>query len=79
MQLGHIQDALVPSQVDLFDFTDQNKNTELMSTIDKINNRFPKGITLSATGINTTWQTPVEYLSPHYTTNWNELAVVKCR
>jgi len=78
VQLGHIQDALLPSQVDLFEFADQNKNTELMTTIDKINNRFPKGITLSATGINTNWQVPVEYLSPHYTTNWNELAIVKC-
>ena len=79
VQLGHIQDALIPCQGDLFDVTDQNKNTELMTTIDKINNRFPKGITLSATGINTAWQTPVEHLSPHYTTDWDELTVVKCR
>ena len=50
-----------------------------MNTIDKIKNRFPKGITLSATGINTGWQVPVEYLSQRYTTDWNELAVVKCR
>lgn len=78
VQLGHIQAALIPNQVDLFDFTDQNKNTELMSTIDKINNRYPKSITLSATGINTGWQVPVKYLSQRYTTDWNELAVVKC-
>lgn len=79
VQLGHIQDALTPNQIDLFSFTEPNKNTELMTTIDKINNRFPKGITLSATEINTAWQTPVEHLSLHYTTDWNELAVVKCR
>ncbi|MCK5189714.1 MAG: DUF4113 domain-containing protein [Methylococcales bacterium] len=49
-----------------------------MSTIDRINQRFPKSITFSATGINTGWQVPVEHLSQHYTTNWNELAVVNC-
>lgn len=43
--------SLILNQVDLFDFTNQNKNTELMSTIDKINNRFPEGITLSVTGM----------------------------
>jgi len=78
VQLGHIHAASIPNQIDLFANNAPNDGTELMNTIDKINNRFPKGITLSATGINTGWQVPVEYLSPHYTTNWNELAIVKC-
>jgi len=78
VQLGHIHAASNPDQIDLFAVNAPNNGTELMNTIDKINSRFPKGITLSATGINTGWQVPVEYLSPHYTTNWNELAVVKC-
>jgi len=81
VQLGHIQAASIPNQMDLFDFTkqvSQNSSKDLMTTIDKINQRFPKGITLSATGINTDWQTPVEHLSQRYTTSWNEIAVVKC-
>jgi DNA polymerase V len=81
VQLGHIQAASVPNQIDLFDLTghdNRNKSDELMATIDKINRRFPKGITLSATGINTGWQSPVEYLSQHYTTSWDELVVVRC-
>jgi len=79
VQLGQIQAASLPNQIDIFATNKQNNSSELMNTIDKINNRFPKGITLSATGINTGWQVPVEYLSQRYTTDWNELAVVKCR
>lgn len=81
VQLGHIQAASVPNQIDLFDLAghdNRNKSDELMATIDKINRRFPKGISLSATGINTSWQGPVEHLSQHYTTNWDEVAVVRC-
>lgn len=81
VQLGHIQATSVPNQIDLFDLAghdNRNKSDELMATIDKINRRFPKGISLSATGINTSWQSPVEHLSQHYTTNWDEVAVVRC-
>ncbi len=81
VQLGHIQAASVPSQIDLFDLAehdDRNKSDKLMATIDKINRRFTKGIALSATGINTGWQSPVEYLSQHYTTSWDEIVVVRC-
>jgi DNA polymerase V len=81
VQLGHIQQASAPSQIDLFDLTEysrHNSSDDLMATIDKINHRFPKGITLSATGINTGWQSPVEHLSQRYTTSWDEIATVKC-
>ena len=84
VQLGHIQPASTPNQVDLFSFSENNNfcsdsnGTALMATIDKINQRFPKGISVSTTEIKNSWQTPVEYLSPHYTTRWKELAIVKC-
>ncbi len=78
MQLGHIQPALAPNQLDLFNMAEHNKSDALMMTIDKINQRFHQGITVSTTGINNHWQTPVKYLSQRYTTNWDELAVVKC-
>ena len=81
VQLGHIQPRLMPMQVDLFDLTENNasKNHDLMLTVDQINQRFPKGIAVCAAGIDNTWQYSVERLSNHYTTNWDELAVVQCR
>ena len=83
VQLGHIQPSSTPKQVDLFNFTKNplysgSNGVALMATIDKINQRFPKGISVSTTGIKNSWQTPVEYLSPRYTTQWKELAIVKC-
>ncbi len=81
VQLGNIKPRLVPMQMDLFDLglNNERKNHELMITVDQINQRFPKGIALSAAGIGNSWQDPVEYLSKHYTTNWNQLAVAQCR
>jgi DNA polymerase V len=81
VQLGHIQPASLPNQIDLFDLTDDNDNKshDLMTTVDQINQRFPKGIAVSAAGIYNNWQCPVERLSKRYTTNWNELAVVICK
>lgn len=78
--LGHIQPATVPNQADIFDLPDDrhHKANELMLTMDKINQRFPKGIAISATKMTRSWQSPVEYLSRHYTTNWDELLMVKC-
>jgi DNA polymerase V len=81
VQLGHIQPVLLLKQIDLFELTENNiiyKSNVLMTTVDQINQRFPKGIAVSTTDISKSWQTPVEFLSRHYTTNWNELAIVKC-
>ncbi len=80
VQLGHIQPAAQPSQVDLFDLTASkpNKSHDLMNTVDQINQRFPRGVTISAAGIHNSWQHSVEHLSRRYTTDWNELVVAKC-
>lgn len=80
VQLGHLQPETQPNQIDLFELTnnDQNKSNELMLAVDKINNRFPKGIVISSVGFNNRWQTPVEFLSKRYTTRWDELAIAKC-
>ena len=78
--MGHIQPASMPNQTDLFDLPENkhNKANELMLTMDKINQRFPKGIAVSATQMTNSWQSPIEYRSRHYTTNWDELLTVKC-
>jgi len=78
VQLGHIHNKVMPTQSDLFSLTPDDNNEPLMQVIDKINKQFPKAIKLSAEGLTNTWQVPVEYLSQYYTTNWDELAVVKC-
>jgi len=49
-----------------------------MTTIDTINQRFPSCLTFAASGLQTAWQAPPQWLSPHYTTQWQELAHVKC-
>lgn len=79
VQLGHIQARMQPNQMDLFAQQENKtqKSHELMTAVDQINQRFPKGIGVSA-ALNKAWQSPVEHLSQQYTTRWNELAVVKC-
>ena len=72
---------MTPNQTDLFYLTSESNNIKsqkLMTAIDNINKRFPKGITVSTTGFKNSWQYQVQHLSKRYTTSWSELAVVKC-
>jgi DNA polymerase V len=80
VQLSHIQPAITLGQTELFDFTDDNLPTEnrpLMATIDQINRRFPKKLSIAATGTDKSWKPKTERISQRYTTDWNELARVK--
>ncbi|MEO1904691.1 MAG: DUF4113 domain-containing protein, partial [Methylococcales bacterium] len=56
----------------------QSHARKLMKTLDTINQRFPNRLTFAASGLQTAWQAPPQWLSPHYTTQWPELAHVKC-
>jgi hypothetical protein len=47
------------------------------AAIDKIHRTFPKSITLGSALSKAAWQPKANQLSSHYTTNWNELMVVK--
>jgi len=79
VQLSHIQPETTPSQFDLFIAdSHQAKGMRLMQTIDQINRRYPKTITVAGTGLHNRWQTKRENVSPHYTTNWRELVRVRC-
>lgn len=81
VQLSHIQPESLPGQIELFDFYDINslkKNGELMKTVDQINQRFPKAISIAATGFDQSWKPKTERLSQRYTTDWRELVKVKC-
>ncbi|MGZ5613552.1 MAG: DUF4113 domain-containing protein [Methylobacter sp.] len=66
--------------LELFDFADNGLPTEnrrLMQAIDQINRRFPKAISVAATGFDKTWKSRTERMSQSYTTSWNELVWVK--
>lgn len=81
VQLSHIQPESLPSQMELFDFCDHpspKKNCELMKTVDQINQRFPKAISIAATGFDQSWKPKTERISQRYTTDWLELVKVKC-
>ncbi len=80
IQLWHIQPASPPDQLDLFKLTDkkQERSEALMQSIDQINQKFPRSISVSTSNLKQDWQCQLKYRSQGYTTNWNELAVVQC-
>jgi DNA polymerase V len=80
VQLSHIQPVITLGQTELFDFTDDSLPTEnrpLMATLDQINRRFPKKLSIAATGTDKSWKPKTERISQRYTTDWNELVRVK--
>jgi len=79
VQLSHIQPATLPEQMDLFDreaFA-HTESEKLMQAMDRINRRFPKGIAIAAAGFDQDWRPKAERISKRYTTDWQELVVVK--
>jgi DNA polymerase V len=81
MQLSHIQPAAIPSQLDLLNdkLPRLVASEKLMAAVDKINRRFPKGITIATAGFRQDWRPKADMISPSYTTNWRELVVVKAK
>ena len=80
VQLSQISSESTTGQFELFDFADNDLPTEnrsLMTTIDQINRRFPKAISIAATGFEQSWKPRAERISPRYTTDWRELVHVK--
>jgi DNA polymerase V len=77
VQLGRIQPASVPGQTDLFTTMTEEQDS-LMRTVDQINQRFPRSLCASAASLGKHWQTPVQRLSQRYTSDWQDLAIVKC-
>jgi DNA polymerase V len=79
VQLSHIQPENQPGQSDLFEVGGhRTDDKQLMSVVDQINRRFPKAISLAATGFDKTWKAKSERISQRYTTDWRELVCVKC-
>ena len=80
VQLSDIKPESSPGQLELFDFVDDGlsiENRSLMKVIDQINRRFPKTISIAATGFDKSWKPRADRISQRYTTDWKELVRVK--
>ena len=80
VQLSYIQAKTSAGQLELFAFDNDElpaENSVLMATMDNINKRFPKKISIAATGFDKSWQPKAERISQRYTTDWKELVLVK--
>lgn len=78
MLTGIIHEAEI--QGDLFaEQQYDQKQHQLMDKVDEINRKYGKRATLfAATGIKQEWQMKQEFLSPRYTTRWDDLMVAEC-
>jgi DNA polymerase V len=57
---------------------ERNKKTELMATLDKVNKRWGRNtLQVASQGIKKPWKMNQSFISPHYTTRWQEIPVVK--
>jgi DNA polymerase V len=81
VQLSHIKPAALPGQMDLFEaaLPRRTGSEKLMAAVDKINRRFPKGITIATAGFQQDWQPKAEKISQRYTTDWRELVTIKAK
>jgi len=64
-------------QADLF--CPDNANPILMNCLDTINNRYGQGtLTLAAERQSNSWQMKRHFLSPQYTSNWQDIPKIRC-
>lgn len=82
VQLGAIQPATQPSQLDLFELSSPqndaaNNSAALMHALDSINRRFPKAVSIASSGFDHSWKPKADNRSPRYTTDWRELVLVR--
>jgi DNA polymerase V len=72
VQLSRTQLASVPDQMDLFKAAAfaHVESVKLMQAVDRIDRRFPKGISIAASGFEKAWKPKAEQISQRYTTDW---------
>ena len=81
-KVGVMLSGIVPAgdaQLNLFNkFQETEKMHRVMKTMDRINKTMGRGaIHYAAEGISKAWSMRREFLSPRYTTHWEELPVAK--
>ena len=77
--LSAIQSENTASQLDLFADKDSGVmgSSELMVAMDQVNRRFPKSLKIAASGVDDSWKAKSDIITKRYTTDWNELVVVR--
>ena len=66
------------NQLDLFDAPVSKHSEKLYAAIDNINQQFgKKAIFHLSEGVKQTWNMKRDHLSPSYTTNWDQIPLVK--
>ena len=80
-KVGIILLGLIPEnecQQELFPKTDQNKSIKLMGTIDRLNDRMGRGTMIYASeGVKKNWKGKSLNKSNSYTTQWNQIPIVR--
>jgi DNA polymerase V len=71
-----MNDWLIRQPIDIASWLIITANRQLMAAVDQINRRFPKAVSIAATGIDRSWKPKAERKSPRYTTDWRELVKV---
>jgi DNA polymerase V len=81
LKCGVMLSGIVPEdfrQTSLFMNEDRQKKNVLMAMVDKLNSKIGRGtVSVASSGIKQEWSMKREYVSPHYTTSWDELLTVK--
>ncbi|MEH6454140.1 MAG: DUF4113 domain-containing protein, partial [Psychromonas sp.] len=72
--------SLVSAQQQQLDLFNQNKhNPALMNVLDTINHKYGSNTLFHASqGINPQWAMRRAFLSPQYTTNWQDIPLIQC-
>ncbi len=77
IQLSELYSDHSPRQLDVFGVLEETQERALMACVDKINHRFPRALSIASAGLDKAWQFKPERRSKRYTTQWNELVLVK--
>jgi DNA polymerase V len=75
--LSAIQRESSVAQTDLFNDNLTVGSSQLMSTLDAINQKYPKSLRIAAAGFDTSWKANSNRITKRYTTDWRELVEVK--
>lgn len=67
------------AQMQLFDDVDRDKRERLMTAMDRINGKYTGALKLAAQGSGKEWQLKRDMLSQRFSTNLNEIMIVRCK
>lgn len=74
-----ITEITTNAQLGLFDSVDRDKRERLMQVVDKVNGNHQHHVKLAIQGSGRDWKLKQEQLSRRYTTDINEVIIIKCK